>query len=177
MLFGYLGDRLGRKDNFLITITMMGMATAGGVCGLCRDRNRGAGADRRDANPPGLALGGEYGGRHLCRRTFAGRAQRFHTSFIQASVVGGFRILPWRVLGARCTGRSMGDGAAAAVPLLRFVLLGNIAVDAAQHCPKAGVQGDDGSRRDCRNPFVESFNLSGNRKRRSSAVRHFGGIP
>ncbi|MBS0284050.1 MAG: MFS transporter, partial [Proteobacteria bacterium] len=28
-LFGYLGDRLGRKYTFLITITLMGVATAG----------------------------------------------------------------------------------------------------------------------------------------------------
>src|SRR3546814_19606206 len=29
VLFGYLGDRLGRKYTFLITITLMGLATAG----------------------------------------------------------------------------------------------------------------------------------------------------
>jgi MFS family permease len=28
MLFGYLGDRLGRKYTFLVTITLMGLATA-----------------------------------------------------------------------------------------------------------------------------------------------------
>jgi MFS family permease len=29
ILFGYLGDRLGRKYTFLVTITLMGLATAG----------------------------------------------------------------------------------------------------------------------------------------------------
>ena len=29
ILFGYLGDRLGRKYSFLVTITLMGVATAG----------------------------------------------------------------------------------------------------------------------------------------------------
>src|ERR671921_1103290 len=29
VLFGYLGDRLGRKYTFLVTITLMGVATAG----------------------------------------------------------------------------------------------------------------------------------------------------
>src|ERR1044072_794518 len=29
VLFGYLGDRLGRKYTFLVTITLMGLATAG----------------------------------------------------------------------------------------------------------------------------------------------------
>src|SRR3546814_6140603 len=30
VLFGFLGDRLGRKYTFLITVTLMGIATAGG---------------------------------------------------------------------------------------------------------------------------------------------------
>jgi len=29
VLFGYLGDRLGRKYTFVVTVTLMGMATAG----------------------------------------------------------------------------------------------------------------------------------------------------
>ena len=29
ILFGYMGDRLGRKTTFLVTITLMGLATAG----------------------------------------------------------------------------------------------------------------------------------------------------
>ncbi|MBF5067237.1 MHS family MFS transporter, partial [Salmonella enterica subsp. enterica serovar Istanbul] len=29
VLFGYLGDRMGRKYTFLVTITVMGLATAG----------------------------------------------------------------------------------------------------------------------------------------------------
>ena len=29
ILFGYLGDRLGRKYTFLVTVTLMGIATAG----------------------------------------------------------------------------------------------------------------------------------------------------
>src|SRR5687768_18137219 len=31
ILFGYLGDRLGRKYTFLVTITLMGLATADGT--------------------------------------------------------------------------------------------------------------------------------------------------
>src|ERR1700712_2626304 len=30
VLFGFLGDRLGRQYTFLVTITLMGLATAGG---------------------------------------------------------------------------------------------------------------------------------------------------
>ena len=29
ILFGYLGDKLGRKYTFLVTVTLMGIATAG----------------------------------------------------------------------------------------------------------------------------------------------------
>src|SRR3546814_6353508 len=31
VLFGYLGDKLGRKYTFLVTVTLMGVATAGGI--------------------------------------------------------------------------------------------------------------------------------------------------
>src|SRR3954470_24138645 len=62
VLFGYLGDRLGRKYTFLVTITLMGVATAG--IGLVPSyATIGAAAPiliilMRIAQ--GLALGGEY---------------------------------------------------------------------------------------------------------------------
>jgi MFS family permease len=93
VLFGYLGDRLGRKYTFLVTITLMGIATAAVgllptyaqigiwapillvVCRLLQ----------------GLALGGEYGGAAIYVAEHAPRDKRgFYTSFIQASVIGGF---------------------------------------------------------------------------------------
>ncbi len=93
ILFGYLGDRLGRKYTFLVTITLMGLATAGiglipsvetiGLAApilliLCRIAQ-------------GLALGGEYGGAAIYVSEHAPANRRgFYTSFIQASVVGGF---------------------------------------------------------------------------------------
>jgi MFS family permease len=64
VLFGYLGDRLGRKYTFLVTITLMGVATA--AVGLVPSY-----ATIGFAAPAilvllrvlqGLALGGEYGG-------------------------------------------------------------------------------------------------------------------
>ena len=93
ILFGYLGDRLGRKYTFLITITLMGVATAG--IGLI-PTYAAIGA----AAPvliillrigQGLALGGEYGGAaiYVAEHAPPGKAG-FYTSFIQASVVGGF---------------------------------------------------------------------------------------
>ncbi|MCF8708988.1 MFS transporter [Rhizorhapis sp. SPR117] len=93
VLFGYLGDKLGRKYTFLVTITLMGLATAAigfvpsvAAIGL--------------AAPiiiillrivQGLALGGEYGGAAIYVSEHAPESRRgYFTSFIQASVAGGF---------------------------------------------------------------------------------------
>jgi len=93
VLFGYLGDRLGRKYTFLVTITLMGVATAG--VGLVPST-----AAIGWLAPTlvlvlrimqGLALGGEYGGAaiYVAEHSPRGKAG-FYTSFIQAGVVGGF---------------------------------------------------------------------------------------
>ena len=93
LLFGYLGDRLGRKYTFLVTITLMGIATA--AVGLVPSY-----AAIGMAAPiilvtlrvlQGLALGGEYGGAAIYVAEHAPRGKRgFYTSFIQAGVIGGF---------------------------------------------------------------------------------------
>ena len=93
VLFGYLGDRLGRKYTFLVTITLMGIATA--AVGLVPSY-----AAIGVAAPiilvflrilQGLALGGEYGGAAIYVAEHAPRNKRgFYTSFIQAGVIGGF---------------------------------------------------------------------------------------
>jgi MFS family permease len=93
VLFGFLGDKLGRKYTFLVTITLMGLATAG--VGLVPST-----AEIGLAAPfiviglrilQGLALGGEYGGAaiYVSEHSPPGKAG-FYTSFIQASVIGGF---------------------------------------------------------------------------------------
>src|SRR3546814_2838498 len=80
VLFGYLGDRLGRKYTFLITITLMGLATAG--VGLVPSY-----AAIGAAAPiilillricQGLALGGEYGGAAIYVAEHAPRDKRGH---------------------------------------------------------------------------------------------------
>jgi MFS family permease len=93
LLFGYLGDKLGRKYTFLVTITLMGIATA--AVGLVPSY-----AAIGMAAPivlvtlrvmQGLALGGEYGGAAIYVAEHAPRGKRgFYTSFIQAGVIGGF---------------------------------------------------------------------------------------
>lgn len=104
VLFGYLGDRLGRKYTFLVTITLMGLATAG--LGFVPS------AETIGVAAPiillllralqGLALGGEYGGAAIYVAEHA-RADRrgFYTSFIQGSVAGGFVLSLIVVLGTQ----------------------------------------------------------------------------
>lgn len=104
VLFGYLGDRLGRKYTFLITITLMGVATAG--VGLVPSYAvLGAAAPvililLRIAQ--GLALGGEYGGAAIYVAEHAPPNKRgYYTGFIQASVAGGFILSLIVVLGTK----------------------------------------------------------------------------
>lgn len=104
ILFGFLGDRLGRKYTFLVTVTLMGIATAG--VGMI------PGAASIGIAAPiiviclrilqGLALGGEYGGAAIYVAEHAPPEKRgFYTSFIQASVVGGFVLSILVVLACR----------------------------------------------------------------------------
>jgi MFS family permease len=93
IVFGYLGDLVGRKYTFLITISLMGLATA--AVGLLPTYAQiGVWAPvlllvLRALQ--GLALGGEYGGAAIYVAEHAPKGRRgFYTSWIQVSVVGGF---------------------------------------------------------------------------------------
>ncbi len=93
LVFGVLGDRIGRKYTFLATITLMGLATA--LVGfLPTFATAGIWAPTLLVGLrllQGLALGGEYGGAAIYVAEHAPKGRRgFFTSFIQASVVGGF---------------------------------------------------------------------------------------
>ena len=93
VLFGFLGDRLGRKYTFLVTITLMGIATAG--VGLIPPASQiglwAPGIVIFLRILQGLALGGEYGGAAIYVAEHSPPGKRgFYTSFIQASVAGGF---------------------------------------------------------------------------------------
>jgi len=93
VLFGYLGDRLGRKYTFLVTIMLMGIATAGvGLTpGYASIGMLAPAIILLLRVAQGLALGGEYGGAaiYVAEHAPPGKAG-FYTSFIQAGVVGGF---------------------------------------------------------------------------------------
>ncbi|MCB2048471.1 MAG: MFS transporter [Novosphingobium sp.] len=93
ILFGYLGDKLGRKYTFLVTVALMGVSTAG--VGMVPT------AESIGVWAPviviflrilqGLALGGEYGGAAIYVAEHSPPERRgYFTGFIQSSVVGGF---------------------------------------------------------------------------------------
>jgi MFS family permease len=127
ILFGILGDRLGRKYTFLVTITLMGLATA--AVGLLPTY-----AQIGIAAPillvvcrllQGLALGGEYGGAAIYVAEHAPRNRRgFYTSFIQAGVIGGFLLSVIVVLTANSFfDKAAWDGWAWRIPFLFSVVL------------------------------------------------------
>ena len=93
VIFGYFGDRIGRKYTFLVTITLMGGATA--AIGLLPTfASAGVWAPvllLLLRTVQGLALGGEYGGAAIYVAEHAPQGKRgFYTSFIQISVPSGF---------------------------------------------------------------------------------------
>jgi MFS family permease len=106
LVFGRIGDLVGRKHTFLITILVMGLSTA--AAGLLPTY-----ATIGMLSPTilvllrlaqGLALGGEYGGAATYVAEHAPDAKRgFHTSFIQTTATLGF-FLSLLVIGA-CRGQ------------------------------------------------------------------------
>lgn len=94
-IFGTLGDRLGRKVTFLVTITLMGLATT--AIGLL-----GTYAQWGIAAPillvvlralQGLAVGGEYGGAVIYVAEHAPLKKRgFYTGWIQIGASAGFSL-------------------------------------------------------------------------------------
>src|SRR5688500_11238580 len=129
LVFGSLGDRVGRKYTFLITMATMGVSTA--LIGLLPTyATLGLVATALLVLLrllQGLALGGEYGGAATYVAEHVPDEQRgYYTSYIQTTATLGF-FLSMAVIGATRT--LMGEAAFKAVGwripfLLRFVLLG-----------------------------------------------------
>ncbi len=106
ILFGRLGDKVGRKTTFLATVTLMGLATA--AIGLLPTyATAGVWAPVLLVTCrclQGLALGGEYGGAAIYVAEHAPPGKRgYQTSWIQISVVGGFLLSLGVVLAAMGT--------------------------------------------------------------------------
>ncbi len=170
ILFGFLGDRLGRKYTFLVTVTLMGIATAG--VGLIPS------AAAIGLWAPlivillrilqGLALGGEYGGAAIYVSEHADPERRgYFSSYIQAGVVGGFVLSVAVVL--LCQGAFADETFAAwgwRVPFVLSIVL--LAVSLwmrlkLSESPVFVAMKEAGHT--AKNPFVESFTYPGNKKR------------
>ncbi|MBA17660.1 MAG: MFS transporter [Sphingomonas sp.] len=169
ILFGYLGDRLGRKYTFLVTITLMGVATAG-IGFIPGYAVIGAAAPiliiaLRIAQ--GLALGGEYGGAaiYVAEHSPPGKAG-FYTSFIQASVAGGFILSLAVVLTAQAIFAPVWTDWGWRVPFLFSILLLAVSLymrlklSESPVFKKMRAEGETSP-----NPFLESFTWPGNKKR------------
>jgi MFS family permease len=170
ILFGYLGDRLGRKYTFLVTVALMGAATAG--VGLVPT------AEQIGLWAPfivivlrilqGLALGGEYGGAAIYVAEHSPPNRRgYFTGFIQSSVVGGFVLSLVVVL----INQAIFPEAVLAdwgwrVPFLLSLILLAISLWMRLKLSESPVflamqaEGELAG-----NPFVESFTYPGNKKR------------
>ena len=170
ILFGFIGDKLGRKYTFLITVTLMGAATA--AVGLVPKE-----ASIGIAAPliviflrilQGLALGGEYGGAaiYVSEHSPPGRRGYF-TGYIQASVIGGFVLSLAVVLATRLLipAETFADWGWR-LPFLLSILLLAISLWMRlklSESPVFKAMKEEG--KTSRNPFVESFTYPGNKKR------------
>lgn len=181
ILFGFLGDKLGRKYTFLVTVTLMGIATAG--VGLIPT------VDTIGMAAPiivillrvlqGLALGGEYGGAAIYVAEHAPPEKRgYYTSFIQASVAGGFVLSIIVVLACRFL--IPADAFAAwgwRVPFLLSIVLLIISLWMRLKLSESPVfQAMKEAGETSGNPFIESFTYPGNPKRIFVALFGITGI-
>ena len=170
VLFGYLGDRLGRKYTFLVTITLMGIATAG-VGFVPSYAAIGAAAPAIVIGLrilQGLALGGEYGGAaiYVSEHSPPGQAG-YHTSFIQASVGGGFVLSLIVVLATRfAMPAETFDAWGWRLPFIFSIALLAISLWMRVKLNESPVfRAIKEAGETARNPFVESFTYPGNLKR------------
>ena len=170
VLFGFLGDKLGRKYTFLVTVTLMGIATAGvGMVPSASTIGLAAPAIVIFLRIiQGLALGGEYGGAAIYVAEHAPPAQRgYYTSFIQASVVGGFVLSLIVVLACRTLiPPAAFDAWGWRVPFLLSLILLGISLWMRLKLSESPVfEAMKAAGETSGNPFVESFTYPGNPKR------------
>ena len=181
IVFGFLGDRLGRKYTFLVTVTLMGIATAG--VGMIPT------VDTIGVAAPiiviilrilqGMALGGEYGGAAIYVAEHAPPEKRgFYTSFIQASVAGGFVLSIAVVLACRALIPTEDFEAWGwRVPFLLSIILLGISLWMRLMLSESPVfRAMKEAGETAKNPFVESFTYPGNKKRIFVALFGITGI-
>ncbi len=170
ILFGFLGDKLGRKYTFLVTVTLMGIATAGvGLVPSAASIGLWAPAIVIVLRIlQGLALGGEYGGAAIYVAEHAPPEKRgFYTSFIQASVAGGFVLSIVVVLACRALFPAdvFADWGWRVPFLLSIILLGISLWMRLKLSESPVFLAMKEAGETAKNPFVESFTYPGNKKR------------
>jgi MFS family permease len=170
ILFGYLGDKVGRKYTFLVTISLMGVATAaiGFLPTFATIGVWAAGLLLTLRCLQGLALGGEYGGAaiYVAEHAPAGKRGQY-TSWIQASVAGGFLLAVLVVLTSRL---SMSTEAFEEwgwrIPFQISILLLAISLWIRLKLSESPVyQAMKDAGTTSKNPFVDSIKYPGNVKR------------
>ena len=170
VLFGYLGDRLGRKYTFLITISLMGLATAAvGFVPSAASIGLWAPAIVILLRVlQGLALGGEYGGAAIYVAEHAPDGKRgFYTSFIQASVAGGFVLSLAVVLGTQAlVGAEAWNAWGWRIPFIFSLLLLAISLWMRLKLSESPVfKAMKAEGQLARNPLKETFTYPGNGRR------------
>lgn len=180
LLFGRIGDRIGRKHTFLITITVMGLSTA--LVGALPTFERiGWWAPILLVTlrlAQGLALGGEYGGAVIYVAEHAPREQRgHHTSYINATASLGFVLSIVVVVTCRLSlGEQTFNEWGWRLPFLLSVLLLAISVYVRLKLRETPLFVElQSSGKLSRSPIGESFGSAANRKLMLIAIAGFAG--
>jgi MFS family permease len=162
IIFGILGDKVGRKYTFLVTITLMGAATA--AIGLLPTQlSMGIAAPILLLTlraVQGLALGGEYGGAAIYVAEHAPQGKRgMYTSWIQVSVAGGFLLAVLVVLSTRhAMSKEAFDAWGWRMPFLLSLIMLAISIYIRLQLAESPVfQAMKQAGTTAKNPFRESF--------------------
>ncbi len=168
LIFGRLGDMIGRKYTFLITIMIMGISTA--VVGMLPNY-----ASIGVAAPiiliglrllQGLALGGEYGGAATYVAEHAPKGKRgFFTSWIQTTATLGLFLSLLVILGCRLALGKEFDEWGWRIPFLLSIVLLAISVYIRLQLSESPVfQAMKAEGKGSKAPLTESFLRWGNLK-------------
>jgi MFS family permease len=168
-VFGYVGDKIGRKYTFLVTMATMGLSTA--LVGLLPTyATAGLGATALLVLLrllQGLALGGEYGGAATYVAEHAPDSKRgYYTSYIQTTATLGF-LLSMGVIGTMRINVSEADFKAWGwrVPfLVSFILLAVSLYIRLKMAESPIFSKLKAAGRTVKNPLKESFANPVNRK-------------